>query len=177
MTRHPPSVIRLRDRGSTTAKLARSAVSPSLGTPGDPRVHASHRPLGLERLCNPASERAALASGLNPDPPRAPPMYPHAARLGGGSVEPVSGGANSSVIRLCAMFPPKIRLFDVSADTRPQSAPDTGSFRSSPGPSLPGRRLESTPVSPCILIGKRGKMCPASCHIKERRVPKPPGYL
>ena len=60
------------------------------------------------------------------------PMYPHAARSGGGSVEPVSGRANSSGIRLCAMFPPKIRLFDVSADTRPQSAPNTGSFRSFP---------------------------------------------
>ena len=105
------------------------------------------------------------------------PMYPHAARSGGGSVEPVSGRANSSGIRLCAMFPPSIHLFDVSADTRPQSAPDTGSFRSFPGPSLPGRRLESIRVSPCTLIGERGKMCRASCHIKGHRVPGPPWYL
>ena len=168
----------MRERGTDAPELVRYAVSLSFGTLVDPRAHASHPPPGLERLCTPASERAALASRLRPRSARGPHlMYPHAACSGGGSVEPVSGRANSSVIRLCAMFPPKIRPFDVSADTRPQSGPDTGSFRSFSGPSLPGRRLESIRVSPCTLIGERGKMCRASCHIKGHRVPGPPWYL
>jgi hypothetical protein len=140
----------LRERGTDASELARYSVSLSPETPVDPRAHPPTPPPRLERLVRPRlrarSARSRPAS--TPDPPRAPPMYPHAARLGGGSVEPVSGRANSSGIRLCAMFPPSIRLFDVSADTRPQSGPDTGVVSGPFSVRLFRARLDSPPVPP-----------------------------